>query len=81
VSLIEADGLLFVRSYQTLRLIEATPDSYHLLGQAHTHSNRKPSLELADFVTPALSGGKLYVRTPEQLICYRVAEDGPATPP
>jgi outer membrane protein assembly factor BamB len=76
VSIIEADGLLFVRSYQTLRLIEATPDGYHVLGEAHTHNNRKPSQELTDFVTPALSRGRLYIRTPEHLICYQVAADG-----
>ncbi len=73
VAIIEADGLLFVRTYQTLRLIEATPDGYHVLGEVHTHNNRKASQNLTDFVSPILSRGKLYVRTPGELICYQVA--------
>jgi outer membrane protein assembly factor BamB len=73
IAITEADGLLFVRSYQTLRLVEATPDGYRPLGEIKTHDNRMPTLNLVDLVMPVLSGGKLYVRTCDELICYKVA--------
>jgi hypothetical protein len=28
---------------------------------------------LTDFVSPVLSGGRLYIRTPEELICYWIS--------
>ncbi len=73
VSLTLADGLLFVRSYQTLRLIEATPEAYRQLGEAKTHDVWKPTLNLLDFSLPVLSRGRLYIRTPDELLCYDVA--------
>jgi len=73
VSLTLADGLLLVRSYQTLRLVEATPKEYQLRGEVKTHGVWKPTLNLLDFVQPVLSRGRLFVRTPQELICYEVA--------
>jgi len=73
VAIIEADGLLFVRSYQKLRLIEATSEGFRLLGEVHTHDEWKPTINLDDFIIPVLSRGRLYVRTPHELICYQVA--------
>lgn len=72
VAIIEADGLLFVRSYRTLRLVEATPAGYFCRGEVQTHEVWKPTRNLTDFVSPVLANGRLYVRTPEELICYRV---------
>ena len=72
-SALVADGLLFVRCYQTLRLVEATPEGYHQRGEVHTHEVWKPTVNITDIVAPALSHGHLYVRTPEELICYDVA--------
>jgi hypothetical protein len=72
VSLIEADGLLFVRSYQRLRLIAADPATCRHLGEVKTHSVWQPTRNLTDFVSPVLSAGRLYIRTPDQLICYRI---------
>ena len=68
-----ADGLLFVRCYQTLRLVEATPDGYRQRGEVHTHDVWKPTVNITDIVCPVLSRGHLYVRTPEELVCYDVA--------
>jgi outer membrane protein assembly factor BamB len=73
IAITEADGLLFVRSYQTLRLVEASPTGYRKLGEVKTHDNRMPTLNLVDLVMPVLSGGKLYVRTVDELICYKVS--------
>ena len=70
ISLIEADGLLFVRSYQTLSLVEATPEGFRRRGMIQTHDVKKPTLNLCDFTMPILSRGRLFVRTPEELICY-----------
>ena len=70
ISLIEADGLLFVRSYQTLSLVEATPEGFRRKGTIKIHAETKPTLNLSDFTMPVLSGGRLFVRTPEELICY-----------
>lgn len=72
IALIEADGLLFVRSYQTLRLIASTPAGFACLGTVQTHEVWKPTRNLTDFVSPVLAQGRLYIRTPEELICYRV---------
>jgi hypothetical protein len=72
VALTIADGLLFVRSYQALRLIEASPRGYTLLGTVKTHNVWKPTLNLIDFVQPVLSRGRLFIRTPAELICYDV---------
>ena len=73
-SLLLADGLLFARCYQTLRLVEATPEGYRLRGEVHTHDVWKPTYNLTDIVGPALAHGRLYVRTPEELLCYDVAK-------
>lgn len=73
VALTLADGLLFVRSYQKLQLIEATPEGYRPHGSVKTHDVFKPTLNLIDFVQPVLSNGRLLVRTPEELISYQVA--------
>lgn len=72
VSLTLADGLLLVRSYQKLQLVEATPQGFKELGEVSTHDVWKPTLNLIDFVQPVLSRGKLLIRTPEELICYQV---------
>lgn len=70
ISITEADGLLFVRSYKTLSLVEATPAGFRRLGSIQTHDVNKPTVNLIDFVMPVLSGGRLFVRTPDELICY-----------
>lgn len=74
VALTLADGMLFVRSYQTLQLIEASPKGYQLHGTVKTHDVWKPTLNLLDFVQPVLSQGKLFIRTPDELICYQVGQ-------
>jgi hypothetical protein len=74
IAITEADGLLFLRSYQTLSLAEATPEGYRKLGEVHTHENRQPTLNLVDLVMPVLSDGRIYLRTCDELICYNVAK-------
>jgi outer membrane protein assembly factor BamB len=74
IALTEADGLLFVRLYQTLRLVEATPEGYRQRGEIKIHDDRRPTINLIDLVMPVLSDGRLYVRTPGELICFRVSK-------
>jgi outer membrane protein assembly factor BamB len=75
-SFMAADGLLFVRSFQTLRLVEANPDSYVEKGKMENlHQGASKSFYgpgLIDFVTPVLSRGRLYVRLPDNLLCLDV---------
>jgi hypothetical protein len=58
--------------HQKLRLVEATPAGYRVRGEVKTHDVWKPTLNLLDMVQPALSRGRLFIRTPDELICYRV---------
>jgi outer membrane protein assembly factor BamB len=75
-SIIAADGLLFARSFQSLYLVEASPKGYVQKGKIeklHDVSN----IRGADggWAMPALAGGKLYVRTPSELICYKISKE------
>jgi hypothetical protein len=77
VSLIEADGLLFVRSLQTLQLVEATPTGYAEKGKIeklHAFDEKTRQVWLGDWVMPALSNGRLFIRTPSELICYKASK-------
>lgn len=83
VSIAAADDLLFVRSFQTLWLVEARSDQYSLKGKVekvHNISvekvNAQNTLGWGDWVQPVLSRGKLYVRAPAELICFDVADHG-----
>ena len=52
-----------------------TPGGYRETGNVQTHNVGKPTLNLLDMVQPVLSRGRLYIRTPEELICYHVAAE------
>lgn len=75
-----ADGLLFIRSYQTLHLAEAVPTGYVEKGRVENlHDDKRRSVSgaqgLSDWVQPVLSRGQLYIRTPKELICFKVDDD------
>jgi len=64
-----ADGLIFaVNDSGLLRLIEATPARYHLLGQAQVLKGRESWGPLA------LAGGRLLARDFTRLVCLEVAQ-------
>ena len=76
VSLIAADGLLFARSFQSITLVEATPEGYREKGKVeklHDVTNKRG--EDGGWVMPVLAHGKLYVRTPGELICFKVSKE------
>ena len=80
-SLATADGLLFCRGYNSLLLVEATPERYVEKGRVHPLQSftADPPADIGDtgrdasFIPPALSRGRLYVRGPVELICFDVA--------
>jgi hypothetical protein len=75
VAITEADGLLFVRSYQTLRLVEATPDGYRKRGEIKVHDCRIPTVNLVDLVMPVVSGGRpVHPDAGTKLICYKMTK-------
>jgi outer membrane protein assembly factor BamB len=79
-SQIVADGLLFVRSFQTLSLVDASPEGFKLKGRVEKIHNFEPRSVidmrgLTDCVSPVLSRGCLYVRCPDELICFKVSDD------
>ena len=70
-----ADGMLFIRSHRRLDLVEAAPGSFNLLSSienVHNYSDLKSPRALTDFVQPVVAKGKLFLRTPEELICYKI---------
>lgn len=77
-SMTGADGLLFVRSFQTLTLVEATPKGYAVKGKMekiHSISPGGQAWGLCDWVAPALSRGRLYIRTDSELLCIQAGTE------
>ena len=76
LSIIAADGLLFVRNFRTLRLVEATAAGYKELGRMDNIHDAigknfdEPSM--IDYVLPVIANGKLYLRLPAELLCLDI---------
>ncbi len=78
-SYIVADGLMFLRTFQTLSLLELSPEKFIVKSKVEKiHSIGTISVldarGLADCVMPVLSRGRLYVRTADELICFDVKD-------
>ena len=75
-SMIAADGLLFVRTFKTLRLVEATTAGYKELGRIENlHDGKGINFDgpsLVDCVLPVIANGKLYIRLPAELLCLDI---------
>jgi outer membrane protein assembly factor BamB len=76
---IVADGLFIIRSYQTIQLAEAVPTGFVEKGRiekihADTRRGVAAAQGLTDWVQPILSHGKMYIRTPGELICYQISD-------
>jgi outer membrane protein assembly factor BamB len=75
-SLIEADGLLFVRSHQKLMLVECNPKAFTLKGKLeklHDKPNDTNPGQI-DWTMPTIANGRLYLRLPTELICYDIKD-------
>ncbi len=74
-----ADGHIYVRDYQTLRLIEANPNAYVEKGRIEKVHNLRNSgarghKGLLDWNMPVIARGRLYLRTPVEIICYDIRD-------
>ncbi len=77
LSISAADGLLFVHDHQRLTLVEAKRDAYVQKGRVeglHPLPNVGPNSQrgLLDWSMPVISRGRLYVRTPVEILCYDI---------
>jgi outer membrane protein assembly factor BamB len=81
LSMSAADGNIYVRSHQTLTLVEANPKAYvekGRLDKVHDLKNTGPRKHrgLLDWNMPVIARGRLYIRTPVEMICYDVKDPG-----
>jgi outer membrane protein assembly factor BamB len=79
VSMCAADGHIYLRSHQTVTLVEANPGVYVERGRIEKVHNLKNSgprshAGLLDWNMPVIAQGKLYIRTPLEIICYDIRE-------
>ena len=76
-----ADGRLYIHDYQRLTLVEANSKVYIQKGRIeklHTVANigRNTHKGLLDWSMPVISKGRLYIRTPVEIICYDIKDPG-----
>jgi outer membrane protein assembly factor BamB len=79
LSITAADGLLFIHDHQRLTLVEANVAAYTQKGRVdrlHDLPNTGPNSHkgLLDWSMPVLSRGRMYVRTPLEIICYDIKD-------
>lgn len=79
LSMSAADGHIYVRSHQTLTLVEANPKAYVEKGRmekVHNLRNTGPRSQkgLLDWNMPVIARGRLYIRTPVEIICYDIKD-------
>jgi len=82
LSVTTADGLLFIHDHQRLTLVEASPAGYLQKGRIDklhslTNIGRGSHRGLLDWSMPVLSKGRMFVRTPVEIICYDIKARGP----
>ena len=83
LSMSAAEGLIYVRSHQTLTLIEANPSAYVEKGRiekVHDLSNAgfRGHKGLLDWNMPVIARGRLFIRTPVEIICYDIRDPSAA---
>src|SRR6185437_12564579 len=74
VSISAADGLVFAHDYQRVTLVEANPTAYVQKGRVEKLHNvpnvgKKMQRGLLDWSMPVIAGGRMYIRTPVEIIC------------
>lgn len=79
LSMSAAEGLIYVRSHQLLTLIEANPVAYVEKGKIekiHDLKNTGPRSQkgLLDWNMPVIARGRMYIRTPMEIICYDIRD-------
>jgi outer membrane protein assembly factor BamB len=81
LSLTAAEDRIYVRSHQTITLVEANAKEYVEKGRiekVHNLKNTGPrsSKGLLDWNMPVISRGKMVIRTPVEIICYDIKDHG-----
>jgi outer membrane protein assembly factor BamB len=81
LSMSAADGRIYVRSHQTITLIEANPNAYVEKGRiekVHDLKNTGPRSQkgLLDWNMPVIARGRMVIRTPVEIICYDIRDRG-----
>lgn len=79
LSITAADGLLFIHDHRRLTLVEASASCYQQRGRVenlHPLANigRNKERGLLDWSMPVIAGGRLFVRTPVEIICYDIKD-------
>ena len=79
LSITAADGLLFIHDYQRVTLVEANRDGYLQKGRIerlHQLPNTGPNSHrgLLDWSMPVISRGRMFIRTPVELLCYDIRD-------
>jgi hypothetical protein len=79
LSMSAAEGLIYVRSHQTVTLIEANPHAYVEKGRIErVHDLRNTGARghkgLLDWNMPVIARGRLFLRTPVEIICYDICD-------
>jgi outer membrane protein assembly factor BamB len=79
LSITTADGLLFIHDHQRLTLVEVNRNGYAQRGRIeklHSLPNvgRGAHRGLLDWSMPVIAQGRLYVRTPIEIICYDIKD-------
>ncbi len=81
LSMVSADGMLYLHDFQRLILAEANSTGYVEKGRieklhdiASTPSSIANHKGLLDWNMPVISEGRLFIRTPVELICYDIKD-------
>ena len=79
LSITTADGLLFLHDHQRLTLVEANREAYTQKGRVEKlhqlpNTGRGSHRGLLDWSMPVISRGRMYVRTPGEIICYDIRD-------
>ena len=79
LSMSAAEGRIYLRSHQTLTLVEANPKAYVEQGRienVHDLRNTGPRSQkgLLDWNMPVIARGRLFIRTPAEIICYDIRD-------
>lgn len=77
LSLSAADDRVYIRSHQTITLIESNPKAFVEKGRiekVHVLKNTGPRSQkgLLDWCMPVIAQGRMYIRTPGEIICFDI---------
>ena len=73
LAIVAAEDRLYVHSFQRLTLVEANPKAYVEKGRVENlHNLTTGQKSLLDWSMPVIAKGRMFIRTPIELICYDI---------